>query len=98
MRARYAILADDHSVHVVDDLLLWGAWMGNHDTQVARSQLSNDLLVSTVFLGLDHGWNAPIWFETIVFEQGKEIEMFRYATWDEAVEGHECVVKQYEAR
>lgn len=53
--------------------------------------------VSTVFLGLDHGWGGPvpILFETMVFpdpESGVESDMDRYATWDEAVAGHEAMV------
>ena len=54
-------------------------------------------MVSTVFLGIDHGFGSPvpILFETMVFpdpESGHDLDMDRYATWDEAVAGHEAMV------
>lgn len=53
--------------------------------------------ISTVFLGIDHGFTVegpPILFETMVFCQGSrsDLEMERYATWAEAVEGHNQMV------
>ncbi len=54
--------------------------------------------VSTVFLGLDHGYNSdvPILFETRVqstYDCPYNEEMERYATYDEARAGHEKWVK-----
>lgn len=53
-------------------------------------------MVSTVFLGLDHGWGEgpPILFETMVFGGPLDQEMERYCTWDEAVAGHERWVQR----
>lgn len=51
--------------------------------------------VSTVFLGLDHNWGPvgpPLLFETMVFGSDLDGSQWRYATWDEAVAGHERVV------
>ena len=46
-------------------------------------------VVSTVFLGLDHGHNAvPILFETLVFGGQLDGNGERYSTYDEAVAGH----------
>lgn len=59
--------------------------------------------VSTVFLGMDHNFRAvgpPILFESLVFAPGKPTQsaafieewdgfMDRYATWEQAREGHE---------
>ena len=52
--------------------------------------------VSTVFLGLDHsfGDTTPILFETLVFGGLKDGYMLRYATWEEAENGHKDVVKE----
>jgi hypothetical protein len=56
--------------------------------------------VSTVFMGLDHGWgDQPALFETMITrvtgpntEWGGDHEWLdyqeRYATWDQAVDGH----------
>jgi hypothetical protein len=52
--------------------------------------------VSTVFLGLDHSWDPegpPILFETMIFNGPWNEWQERYATWDEAVAGHEEAVR-----
>lgn len=53
--------------------------------------------VSTVFLGLDHGWGEgpPLVFETMSFPVCRYGEPVcrRYSTWDEAVAGHNEVVR-----
>ena len=65
--------------------------------RVAEDRVGN-VWVSTVFLGLDHGWveGRPILFETMVFavddEDGADLHQERYATWDEAAAGHARIV------
>jgi len=77
-------------------LLRWGAWMQTADRRVALTKV-DDFAVSTVFLGMDHGWNSkvPILFETMVFcaDDGGD-RMQRYATWEEAEAGHARVVAE----
>lgn len=57
------------------------------------------LWVSTVWLGLDHSFaptDAPLIFETMVFEDGgggADLDCHRYATESEAITGHELMVK-----
>lgn len=50
--------------------------------------------ISTVFLGLDHGFGMgpPQWFETMVFGGACAGDCERYATWDEAAAGHRDTV------
>jgi hypothetical protein len=50
--------------------------------------------VSTVWLGLDHGFGSgpPVIFETMVFGGPLDQEMERYCTWESAVTGHEFMV------
>jgi hypothetical protein len=60
--------------------------------RVART-VAEGIEVSTVFLGLDHGWGdgPPLLFETMIFSSNNEdLDGYceRYATWDEAEEGH----------
>jgi hypothetical protein len=76
-----------------DDL---GAYVAGHPKVVAKTQIGN-VEVSTVFLTLDHGFGSgpPILFETMVFDgSGNGQDCVRYATWDEAVEGHEKIVQR----
>lgn len=53
------------------------------------------ILVSTVFLGLDHNWGRgpPLLFETLIFGGPLHDEMWRYPTWDAAVAGHTAAVQ-----
>lgn len=54
-----------------------------------------DARVSTVWLGLDHGWNgeAPVIFETMIFDGPYDEHQWRYSTEADAVAGHERIVK-----
>jgi hypothetical protein len=67
--------------------------------RVARTTVSNaseSFDVSTVWLGIDHGFGdgAPTIFETMVFRSGKwtDLECARYATEAEARKGHATMV------
>jgi len=55
--------------------------------------------VSTVFLSLDHqfGKGPPLIFETMVFtyDSRDELDVARYTTRDEALEGHKRMVERY---
>jgi hypothetical protein len=60
---------------------------------VAQDHVGN-YFISTVWLGLDHGWGGPpLFFETMVFDQSGErphqdLGCWRYSTWVEAELGH----------
>ena len=75
------------------DLFKWARWLDSAERHVKLTE-QDDVRVSTVFLGIDHSWDddRPILFETMVFIDGDGGEMDRYATWDEAVEGHDRIV------
>lgn len=57
--------------------------------------------VSTVWLGLDHGWGGgrPLIFETMIFTSDEAIDTWcdRYSTEDEARAGHNAVVSLLKA-
>jgi len=109
------ILDDEHQPIKIDlqDPLeqdIYYAWMSKDfekHRRVNRTQVG-EYDVSTVFLTLDHGFNAfntPVLFETMVFykpktviisavsSDGRDVFQCRYCTWEEAKEGHEEVVK-----
>lgn len=61
------------------------------------------MVVSTVWLGLDHnfGDGEPIIFETMVFpEEGiySDLDSNRYSTHEEAVKGHDKMVRKWKRR
>lgn len=85
------ILNADGSVRPEPDLLTWGRWLQTAERHIAHDHLPNDVRVSTVFLGLDHGFGSdgpPILFETMIFGGPHDQFMDRYATRDEAIAGH----------
>lgn len=93
------ILNEDHSVSPCSDMEIWGAYMGNMGSRIVKKTLINESEVSTVFLGVDHNYSfsgIPILFETMVFgplDPDQDIQE-RYKTWDQALLGHEKIVKE----
>ena len=95
------ILDDNGNPVPEPDLMAWGRWMQTGDRTVKNTQVAN-VRVSTVFLGLDHnyGTGTPLLFETMCFpgESGEELDgdgfFDRYATREEAAEGHERIVER----
>lgn len=104
----YYILKDHEPVGV--DIDEYMAWMQRHKygprsvnykdnpedlTRVGWTEIEPGIEVSTVFLGLDHGWGdgPPILFETMTFGGPHDGDCERYSTWNEAVVGHERAVR-----
>ena len=83
----YFIL-DGHTPVAARDVLEWAKWFEDNDRRVAQTVLA-DGEVSTIFLGFDHTL-----FETLVFGGNLDGERERYATWDDAAEGHEDIVRR----
>lgn len=82
---------------VCDDLLTWAQWMEENQPHiVAQTHLKGDVLVSTVFLGMDHSWGdgPPLLFETMVFHDGDGTDQYRYPTREDAWEGHRMAVQR----
>ena len=60
--------------------------------RVASTQVDDDTIVSTVFLGASvHGRGGDV-FETAVFERGEEPDLYRCATWEAAEELHQEII------
>ena len=84
------------------DAAAWERWMSSADRTVARTAVDANIIVSTVFVGIDLGCDPdkPILFETEIMESGvasTEYRHVRYATWDEAEHGHRLIVREYRA-
>jgi hypothetical protein len=78
-----------HQPVICRDLLTWARWFETADRHVRLTE-QGDVMVSTVFLGLDHSFSGDeaILFETMVFAADHGGQMERYSTWDEAEAGH----------
>ncbi|WP_456791765.1 hypothetical protein [Bradyrhizobium sp. USDA 4506] len=78
----------------------WRRWYESADRVVARTRISPDIVVSTVFVGLDLGCDPdrPLLFEAEVMEVGIasiDARRERYPTWLEAERGHAKIVSEY---
>lgn len=72
----------------------WASWFENADRKVALDTIDGRT-ISTVFLGLDHSFHSsrPLLFETMIFSADRLDEyQERYATWQEAEQGHQRAV------
>lgn len=95
-------ILDGHEPVAEPDLIKWAQWFEEAD-RIVRQTHTEHFMVSTVFLGVDHGWGKgpPICFETMVFQRHDgpvpdeiESEFHRYATWSDAEAGHETCLKR----
>ena len=89
MTGRY-ILDDQGEPVPCEDLLTWSRWLEQSEgRQVSRDYLGA-VMVSTVFLGLDHGWGggAPVLWETMIFGGTHDGYQDRYTTRADALHGH----------
>ena len=96
MRVGYYRLDESHNP-VSCTLQGWGSlYETMQDKRRVALYEQDGIIVSTVFLGLDHGWDdnrPPVLFETMVFGGSLDQERERYCTLDEAVAGHERMVQ-----
>jgi hypothetical protein len=89
MNGQYILNSEGDPVPAMD-IVTWGRWMQQADRKVARDIVSKGVEVSTVFLGLDHsfGDGPPLLWETMIFGGPNDQYQERYATLQEATEGH----------
>lgn len=96
------ILDKNGDPELCEDLLTWGKWFQDSCRILQRNQTGNGL-VSTVFLGLDHGFCAPgdknykpVLWETMVFGGDFNGEIDRYCSKEDAIKGHLEMVERVE--
>lgn len=70
---------------------IWDEQNDNAYRRVARTKIGS-CLISTVWLGIDHGYEEPLIFETMVFPESEE--QHRYTTEEEALAGHQRIVEE----
>jgi len=65
-----------------------------HDIEQLRTHYAR-IMVSTVFLGLDHRWDSgpPLLFESMCFNGPLDEAQERYTTWEQAKKGHSEMVE-----
>lgn len=90
----YYILDENHNIIATHDMMEWTQWFKEGNIRVELTKLF-DCSISTVFLSIDHsfGGDIPILFETMIFGGPLNDYQDRYATWEEAVIGHNEAVQ-----
>lgn len=96
-------ILDDNCIPVPADMDTLTAWVSENknNRSVAFTEITPDVVVSTIFLGVDQSFGrpgGPILFETMVFNGHKSIAQDRYRTWAEALKGHEAMVDKIRAQ
>lgn len=94
-------ILDGHTPVPCEDMVKASMWLfgpgGEERRRVRETKIhDDDVRVSTVFLGIDHNHSfhgPPVLFETMVFGGKYDREQRRYCTWDEAVAGHEEMLR-----
>lgn len=100
---RYWVL-DENNNPAPAGVMGWGQQResGGHLVELTEFHVAGQtepVVVSTVFLGMDHGFGfgaRPVLFETLV-RPGDALQE-QYCSWDEAVAGHKAIVAQLMAR
>lgn len=94
LRDYYFILDEDGKTPIpCNDLIEWAKWFGEHDRQIARTEV-DDIVISTIFLALDHApYGKPELFESMIFGGPMDQECWRYSDYNEAVSGHWSIVE-----
>jgi len=79
-----------------ENILEWAAWFAqNHESRVVvKTELPSGTTVSTVFLGIDHGFRGgdPVLWETMMFGGNYDLACDRYRSRRDAIVGHEMWV------
>lgn len=87
------------------DILEWSKQIEDPNLRKIAHDTINGIRISTVWLGLDHGYELlhppgseykPVLFETMVFAHPDNMEdcyCDRYCTYDEALTGHQQAIE-----
>jgi hypothetical protein len=95
MGDKYILDAEGNPVHE-PDLMKWAKWFeGGDKRRLARTEISKEITVSTLFLGIDHNWGdgSPVLWETMIFGGPHDQYQERYTSRQAALKGHEWAVK-----
>ncbi|MEW5857481.1 MAG: hypothetical protein AB1861_08875 [Cyanobacteriota bacterium] len=92
IKKMYYVLDEDHNP-VAATLIEWAEFLAVFsNVRVAEDYVGN-VRISTVFIGSNiHLSNPPLVFETMIFNAGENYQI-RYATWDEAIAGHQRILE-----
>lgn len=81
------------------DTRKWGEAFADGERRTVARDSVGEVDVSTVFLGMDHGWGGalPVLWETMVFGGDLDGEQDRYTSREAAVAGHAAMLARVRA-
>jgi hypothetical protein len=91
----YLLDTDNHLVPAT--LMEWAMAFEHGNRTIGMTQITSEITVSTVFLGLDHRWfgnGPPLVFETMIFGGKLDQSQWRYSSFEDATVGHHAAVKK----
>lgn len=94
-------ILDGHRPVLCNDVNTWSKWFSAAKRTVESTMVESDVVVSTVFLGVDHSFGngePPLLFETMVFGGEENGLCERVDTWDNAVQMHKRIVAKLNHR
>ena len=94
--SKFYVLDENGEPKAEPDPKGWGKWFYGMDRHIGKTEIGK-VLVSTVFLGIDHGFHPgrpPVLFETMVFGGPLDQEQERYETKAQAEQGHRLWVER----
>ena len=94
----------DRQGNPITDTLTWAKMFEDMSyKRIAETTLPDGKWVSTVWLGLNHNYDAgpPLIFESMVFsskDEMRELDREQYSTEEEAKKGHRKLVEKWSTR
>ena len=89
-------ILDEDNKPVKSTIIQHSEWIeANPERKAVKQENVGIILVSTVFLGLDHAWNSdiPVLWETMIFGGERDQYQERYTSYEDALKGHEFAVE-----
>ena len=88
-------ILDKDNKPVKSTIIQYGEWIeANPERKAVKQENVGIILVSTVFLGLDHAWDSdiPVLWETMIFGGEHDQYQDRYTSYEDALEGHKLAL------
>lgn len=86
-------ILDDNNIPIAStatDFIIWEEKFP--EKRIVKQDIIEDICISTVFLGLNHSYNTPLWWETMIFGGENDMYQERYSTYEKAFAGHEIAL------
>lgn len=81
------------------DLYEWAKFFEDIENRCVAQDTIGEARISTVFLGINHNYSTegrPVLFETMRFIGNEIVSMRRYATYEEAEDGHQGFLADFQ--